>query len=100
MDHRNKTNRSWKVLCWNIRGINSVQKWNALKSKINEASCDIICLQETKRAIFHISYIKKFCPAMFDSFEFVPLEGASDGTLLFGKVADSWAMYHSKTLMQ
>jgi hypothetical protein len=26
--------RSWKILCWNIRGIN-LDKWKVLKSKIN-----------------------------------------------------------------
>lgn len=40
--------RTWKVLDWNIRGINSDKKWNAFRSKIGETNCDIICPQETK----------------------------------------------------
>jgi hypothetical protein len=34
--------RTWKIICWNIRGINSSSKWNAIRSKIHESSCDII----------------------------------------------------------
>jgi exonuclease III len=58
MDHK----RLWKILNWNLRGINSEKKWLALASKIEESNCDIICLQETKRESFDMEYIKKFCP--------------------------------------
>ena len=40
--------RQWKIMNWNLRGINSEKKWLALASKIEESGCDIICLQETK----------------------------------------------------
>jgi hypothetical protein len=36
--------RQWKIMNWNIRGINSEKKWNALANKIDECGCDIICL--------------------------------------------------------
>ena len=52
----------WNVLNWNIRGINSQEKWLAIANKINESNSDIICLQETKRENFDLEYIKKFCP--------------------------------------
>jgi exonuclease III len=52
-------NRIWKILNWNLRGINSEKKWLALASKIQESGCDIICLQETKRESFTMEYIKK-----------------------------------------
>jgi hypothetical protein len=32
-------------------------KWNAIRSKIHETSCDIICLQETKITNFDPSQI-------------------------------------------
>ena len=41
--------RAWKVLCWNVRGINSDSKWDSIINKITERRCDIICLQETKK---------------------------------------------------
>jgi exonuclease III len=36
--------RHWKIMNWNIRGINSDKKWNALANKIDKSGCDIICL--------------------------------------------------------
>jgi hypothetical protein len=78
MDNRNK-NRQWKILCWNVRGINSQNKLTAIKSKILETSCDIICLQETKKELFDRIFIKQFCPFVFDCFQSIPSIGASGG---------------------
>jgi hypothetical protein len=60
-------------------------KWNAIRTKINESSCDIVFLQETKRAAFDLPYIKNFCPPSFDSFEYIPYAGASGGTIIIWK---------------
>jgi exonuclease III len=78
MDHK----RLWKILNWNLRGINSEKKWLALASKIEESNCDIICLQETKRESFDMEYIKKYCPKKFNKFEFLPLVGAAGGIII------------------
>jgi mRNA deadenylase 3'-5' endonuclease subunit Ccr4 len=56
----------------NIRGLNSNAKWNTIRSKIHETSCDIVCLQETKREDFDSLYIKNFCHSTFDRYKFVP----------------------------
>jgi hypothetical protein len=39
----------WKVLNWNIRGLNDKDKWTIIYDKIQESGCHIICFQETKR---------------------------------------------------
>ena len=39
----------WKVLCWNIRGLNSDDKQLALREKITESGCAVACIQETKK---------------------------------------------------
>lgn len=57
MAHTNKT-KDWKVLCWNIRGLNADKKWNVVRSKINETQCDIIFLQETKRENIDSDFLK------------------------------------------
>lgn len=44
-----------------------------------------MCFQETKREHFDAAYIKNFCPAQFDSFEFLPSVGASGGMLVVWK---------------
>jgi exonuclease III len=77
-------NRSWKILNWNLRGINSEKKWLALSSKIVESGCDIICLQETKRESFDLDYIKKFCPRKFNNLNFFPQLVLLEVLLLFG----------------
>jgi exonuclease III len=68
-----------------LRGINSQPKLTAIKSKISETGCDIVCLQETKKELFDLSFIKKFCPQSFDCFEFIPSVGASGGTVVIWK---------------
>src|SRR3954462_6336832 len=71
--------RIWKILNWNLRGINSEKKWVALSQKILESECEIICLQETKREDFDDEYIRKFCPKKLNKFDFLPSAGASRG---------------------
>jgi endonuclease/exonuclease/phosphatase family metal-dependent hydrolase len=52
--------RNWKVLTWNVRGINSSWKWDAVRNKVAEAHCDIACLQETKKELFDSAFLKKY----------------------------------------
>lgn len=75
-------NRAWKILNWNVRGINSDKKWNSVKDKIVESKSEIICLQETKRENFDNNFIRNICPPTFDSFVFLPSIGASGGILV------------------
>ena len=64
----NNNNRNWNILNWNIRGMNSEDKWLALRQKIDESDCNILCLQETKRENFDAAYIKNFCPNRINKF--------------------------------
>uniref|UniRef100_A0A8R7QBN0 Endonuclease/exonuclease/phosphatase domain-containing protein n=1 Tax=Triticum urartu TaxID=4572 RepID=A0A8R7QBN0_TRIUA len=75
-------NTNWNILNWNIRGINSKDKWTAISNKIEESGCAILCLQETKKENFDASYIKNFCPRRINKFEFTPSVGASGGLLV------------------
>lgn len=52
---------------------------------MSEHICDVICLQETKRDHFDLSFIHKFCPPVFDQFEFLPSVGASGGSIIIWK---------------
>jgi len=81
MDNR-QSNRTWKILCWNIRGINAENKWDSLRNKITESNCDIIGIQETKRSSFDLSYSER---RSFDAFCFLPSIGASGGILVAWK---------------
>jgi exonuclease III len=85
-----------RILCHNIRGINSEAKWNVIRNKIQEIGCDIVCLQETKREHFDLNYIKKFCPRAFDKFSYLPSIGASGGTIIIWK----GSMFDGELLME
>lgn len=74
--------RNWHILCRNIYGLNASDKWDAVRIKIKESACFIICLQETKRELVDISC--RFAPKHFDRFDFVPFVGASGGSLWHG----------------
>ena len=78
----NSFNRSWNILNWNIRGINSEDKCNAVKEKIDESACAIYCIQETKRNHFDHTFIKKLAPKRFKKFAFSPSVGNSRGILM------------------
>ena len=75
-------NRSWNILCWNVRGLNGKDKWNALRNKIDESSYAVVCLQETKRQSFDAPFIRNFAPRRLDSFDYIPSNGSSGGILV------------------
>jgi len=79
--------RSWKVLSWNVKGVNSSWKWDAIRNKILLSECDVVCLQETKKTEFDIPFLRKICPSGFDTFECLPSVGASGGILIAWKSA-------------
>lgn len=88
--------RLWKVLYWNVRGINSDKKWNAIRDRALESNCDIICLQKTKRDSFDQTYLRLFCPPLFDSFDFLPSIGASGGSIIVWKSS----IFHGQRVFQ
>lgn len=78
----NHNRRTTKILVWNIRGINSQGKWDALCGKIEESARQIVCLQEIKCETFDPFYLKKSCPRYLDTFSFFPSVGASECLLM------------------
>ena len=73
--------RNWSILCWNVRGLNACEKHDAVRDKIEESGCSIICLQETKCSHIDTPFIHKFAPRRFDKFDFIESDGASGGIL-------------------
>lgn len=76
------TNRSWNILNWNIRGLNADDKQRAVRSKIDESSCAIYCLQEIKIQHIDHSKIRKWAPKRFNQFAYHPAEGQSGGIIV------------------
>ena len=56
-----------------------------MQYRVTETSCDVICLQEIKRSHFDSAFLRLFCPASFDCFEFLPSNGASGGSIIIWK---------------
>ena len=75
------TTRSWKVLCWNVRGLNSDARQRSVREKVIESQCSVLCLQETKLSSCSHSIMKSICPHGFDQFAESPSSGASGGLL-------------------
>ena len=73
--------RNWRVLCWNVRGLNSGDRQRDVRANIKR-KCSIICLQETKCEHFDLHEIHSFCPHRFDNFAYAPSVGASGGILV------------------
>ena len=59
-------NRKWNIMNWNVRGINSQERWDDIRDRTEESQCDIICLQESKRDFFDTAYLRKFCHRKFN----------------------------------
>ena len=76
------TFRDRKILCWNVRGLNSEARQLEVKQKIDESGCSIVCLQETKCMHIDQHFIRKFCPRHFDNFVYVPSADASAGMVV------------------
>jgi hypothetical protein len=36
-------NKNWKVLSWNVRGLNDSRKWSAIRNTIEESACVVLC---------------------------------------------------------
>jgi exonuclease III len=70
------------VLNWNIRELNNEDKQNTVRAKIQESSCSVLCIQETKKEIIDWSLMKKIAPKTFSNFAFVPSVRASEGILM------------------
>lgn len=58
------------------------KKWKDVRDRVFECSCDVICLQETKKESFDKMFINKICPPMFDAFDFIPSVGALGGSII------------------
>lgn len=75
-------NRKWNIINWNVRGINSQDRWDDLGLKIEESACNIMCFRETKKEIFDQNIIKNFFPRRFNKYVFEPSTGSSGGLII------------------
>lgn len=72
-----------KILNWNIRGMNSSRKKQALHDIINHQHIDLIAIQETKTEDFSTRLLNSISNR-FDIWHFLPSHGKSGGILVGG----------------
>jgi len=83
------------ILFWNVRGLNSVARRDAVRVLVDAARIDILCLQETKMSAISRQLILSMLGSDFDNnFICRPSIGASGGILIawrrrLGTVQDS-----------
>jgi len=72
----------FRLLSWNVRGINDRNKKVLLKSFLRYLKCDLVCLQETKKVVVSSSNIRSFWG--YHSVDFAALNavGSSGGVLV------------------
>nr|XP_034580478.1 uncharacterized protein LOC117843854 [Setaria viridis] len=71
------------ILIWNVRGLNSLARRDAVRVIVDSSKIDIICLQETKMNSVSREIILSMLGSDFDNnYIFLPSVGASGGILV------------------
>ncbi len=74
-------NRIYRLLSWNVRGLNDSAKCTLVKSFIRNCKCCIICVQETKLATTSHSKFLSFCGFHLLDFRTLDAVGTRGGLL-------------------
>jgi hypothetical protein len=92
------------ILFWNVRGLNSAARPDAVWTIVSSAKVDVVCLQETKKSHFDRWHALSMLGSKFDNnFVFLPSIGASGGIFIswrsrLGSVAASRVDSYSTTV--
>ncbi|KAG6642168.1 hypothetical protein CIPAW_09G124600 [Carya illinoinensis] len=71
-----------KILLWNVRGINDVNKRLRIRSLLRIWKVDIVCLQETKLRSIDRNIIRSLWGCPFVGWCYLASSGASGGVLV------------------
>lgn len=70
-----------QFLIWNARGLNSRARRTAVRDVISLERVVVVCLQETKVAVFSVNMLNELLGPDFD-YSFLPSIGVSRGVLI------------------
>jgi exonuclease III len=73
------------ILIWNVRGLNKIDRRNAVRDVILSSNADIVCLQETKVAILTQQVLLSVFGTVYDNFVALPAVGTRGGVLVAWK---------------
>lgn len=71
-----------KLLCWNVRGLNSKARQDTIRTLVNSSRVNVVCIQETKMAVVSCSTILSILGSDFTHFVELPSVGTSGGILV------------------
>ena len=71
-----------KILCWNVRGLNSSARQDVVRCLVDSVKADVICIQETKMPDATRWMVLRVLGSDFGNFVFSPSNGASGGILV------------------
>jgi len=71
-----------KILCWNVRGLNSRARQDTVRTLITSCQVDVVCLQETKMPGISRGCILSLLGSDFPHWLELPAIGASGGILV------------------
>jgi len=69
----------FRLLSWNVRGLNDIRKRAVIKSFLRDWRCDLICLQEIKLDVVSLSVIRSMWGLSSVGFVFLKAIGAFGG---------------------
>jgi hypothetical protein len=95
-----------KILIWNVLGLNGSARQDVVRTLVDSARVDVVCLQETKMVDVSRFLLLRMLGPAFDNFVFLPSVGASGGILVAwknsigvcaGSRVDEHSVFHSST---
>jgi exonuclease III len=76
---------SFYLLVWNVRGLNSLTRCDAIYQVVSLSGASVVCFQETKLQVVSRAIVDRCLGSAFDSFFFLPAAGTRGGILLAWK---------------
>jgi exonuclease III len=70
------------IAIWNVRGLNSPLRRQAVSQAISPSRAAVVCLQETKMAIISDRVVRECLGPAFDGFFYLPADGTRGWILL------------------
>ena len=72
-----------KILCWNVRGLNDIEKRKLIKGVVRNRKPNLVCLMETKVKEMSVQMVNCVGVGRFLNWASVDARGAAGGLLLF-----------------
>ncbi|KAG2664285.1 hypothetical protein I3760_16G075000, partial [Carya illinoinensis] len=71
-----------KIILWNVRGLNEMEKHLKIINQLQKWRVDIVCLQETKLELITINTVRSLWGCSRVGWAHLPSNGASGGIVM------------------